>query len=613
MRQLLASALAAGFVLAGSGLAVTAGAAPAAALASASQSNADAAKVAVITVGTVVEMKDGTDIFQLQDDAWTLRDYVLTIQKAKEDPEVRAILLQLDGPSYGAAQLSELRRALADFRASGKKIYASADFPGMGQYALLSVADEVVVPPCGGLEVYGMRADMMYFKDTLAKIGVTAQVVNTGKFKTAMEPFTHNEMSEGTIIQTSELMEDIFTEFAEGVAESRGMDLADAKRALTEGPYNAKQAIEAGLVDKAEYLPDAMAAWDEEAGKELEYDWEYSHKPPKKKEPLNLFTLFSGAAAKKKAEDKSPKIAVVFAQGAIADGRSEPNPFGGGGGGIFSEDFIETLDEIAEEENLKALVLRVDSPGGSANASDRIWRELERFQEDGVPVIVSMGNVAASGGYYISMGADRIFAEPTTITGSIGVVGGRFILGGLYEKVGLVQHTIAIGRNTGLQDPTRGWNKREREIVRTMIDDIYETFTSKVAEGRGMSQDRVKELGGGRVWSGVDALENGLVDELGGLGEAIAYAHEAADAPDANVVTFPKEKDFMEVFEELLSGGAEARIAASATANPGSEIIAALRLIVPKQQHATLSFLVDTLSEGKPVTLMLAPWTLTIE
>jgi protease-4 len=583
---------------------------------SVSTAPASATTIAVLNLdGAYPELANPFSLFGGQETSMTFRDLLATVTKAKGDSKISAMVMRIGSAQLNTAQLTELHTALMDFRSSGKPLYATFESTGVGGYVLASAATEILIPPVSSLELIGMRADIFFYKDTLEKLGVQAQAINTGKFKTAFEPFTHNSMSEGTRIQTTQLLDDIYGTLVERVAAGRDVKPNKARRWLMDGPYTAKEALSEGLVDRIVYFDDFRAELQEKAGTKLIFDTEYSGAEKKKVEPPNLFAMFMGTTKKpSSSSDKGDKIALVHAIGPIVDGRVEKSPFGGSDT-IASEDFIDVLNDVAKEPGVKAIVLRVDSPGGSAIASDLIWRRLEGFNDNGIPYVVSMGSVAASGGYYISMGADRVFAEPTTITGSIGVIGGRFILGDAYEKLGLKKEYIAIGENTGLMDESRPWTSRETKILVRSLDDVYDTFTSKAAAGRGMKQSRIKELGGGRVWSGTAALENGLIDELGGVEAAIRSAREIAKAPDAKVVTFPKEKTIMELFEEMLGGTSASTSTQTMIAShlaPQMDPLAQLATVLPPEHITMIRFFMNNMKSDRSTSLMVMPWSIRI-
>jgi protease-4 len=570
--------------------------------------------VPVIEVGGAIDERQSPFAF-LDSQGTTLREMTATVRKAADDPQVGALVIRIDGPGWGFAQASEFRGAIADFRKVGKPVYVFADSLGIGDYVVATAANEVIMPPVGGLDLYGMNFSLYYFKDLLANLGVEADVVNTGRFKDAMEPFVSNEMSEGTRTQFTALLEDLFKSMTDKVAESRSLSPEDAKKLLTEGPYTSKQALERKAIDRVAYLEDFLVDIEKDfPGKTVEPSYEYEPKQKKSPDPPSLMSLIMGGGAKSsKKSDSEPKVALVYALGNIVDGRVDSsNPFSQENV-IAGLDFLDLLDEVRDEQGVKAIVLRVDSPGGSAIASDMIWKRLATLRAEGIPIVVSMGNIAASGGYYISMGADKIVAEPTTITGSIGVVGGKFTLGGTYEKIGVKKYALSIGDNVGIYSETTKWNERERVLLNALLDDIYDQFTAKAAEGRGKTQDQIKEIAGGRVWSGLAAKENGLVDQLGGLDDAIELARELGGAPGARVVEFPKELTFMEFIEKAFSGKVAVKSGVPhMSALEQSALFQAAGLVIPPKHLRQALFIVDAMRD-KPTALLTMPYAVDIE
>lgn len=528
------------------------GALPAAAPHAFAEEEAAATKMPVITLDGAYR-EAGVAFSLFGDEPQFFRDLLATIRKAAGDDDVGALALKMDSPGLGIAQAAALHRELMAFRGTGKPIVSVSDSYSLGKYLLASPSDEIVLMPISAVEIYGLSFDMYYFKDMLGKLGIGTQVVNTGQFKNAMESFTHDAMTEGTRIQMGAILDDIAGWMAERVAEGRGVEVEEAAGMLWSGPYTAQQALDLGMVTTLAYQDDFLREYSEERG--LELDWDYTARPQREREPFNIFNLFNPQRRDARRAAAGERIAVVYALGPIMDGRADSGPFSSGQT-IASEDFLELLDRVEEDGDVKALVLRVDSPGGSAIASDRIWNRVQSFVDADIPVVVSMGNVAASGGYYISMNADRIYAEPTTITGSIGVIGGRIVLGGVYDKIGVSKDHLRIGKFSGLMDESKEWNAEEAALIEGFLEDIYDVFTSKAADGRGMSQDEIKAIAEGRVWTGLSAVRNGLVDDLGGLDDAIAAARELGGLDDdIRVVFYPREKTIEEMIQELLGGG----------------------------------------------------------
>jgi protease IV len=565
--------------------------------------------VPVMTIGSrLVEQPD--KLAFLNPNIVTLKSKLDTIKKAKDDPEVQALLVRYQSPGFNLAQAMELRDALVDFKTAGKKVYVSSDYYNILSYTVATAADEVVLPPVGTLNTVGLSFSLYYFKELLAKLGMVASVVNEGKFKDAFDPFVRDEMSEGTQIQMTALAEDLFGIFQENVAEGRDISKEKAWEILTNGPYFSEKALEIGAVDRLEDIQNLKKTIESEIEGTVKFDDEYSaKKKPKQPEFGDFMAMFMGSGAfGKKSKVAEDKIAIVYACGPIVDGRQDTsNPFTSQQL-IASDDFIDLLDEVVEDGGLKALVLRVDSPGGSAIASDRILAKLEEIQASGVPVVVSMAYVAASGGYYISTGADYIVAEPTSITGSIGVIGGKITWQETYDKVGISKNVITIGENTQIYSETKPWDEKERATMMELMSDIYDVFVGKVAEGRKMSKEEVLEIAEGRVWTGKSALEVGLVDELGGLDTAIAKARELASASDASVVIYPKELNIMEALEKIMSGemSVKSLVDVQVGATPWLEMA---RMLLTEAQFNHFLFL-TTQMRDQPKAMMVSPWVM---
>ncbi len=571
-------------------------------------------KVPIVTLkGQITEVKDPFSIFGSVAQT-TLRDLTARIRTAAEDEEVLGLVVRLEQPMFSMSQGLAIHDALLDFSMSGKPLWVSSDVYSIGTYLLASTATEIVLPEPGGIMTIGLPVSMYYFADTLDKLGMEAQVVNTGRFKNAMEPFTHREMSDGTREQMGALIDDLYGFIVNQIASNRGIEASLVEKLLTEGPFTAEQSIKNGFVDRVAYQEDMKEIIKDYLGGEVDFPTSYGRRTSTRQTP-SFFEMMMGRSSRTATRtDESPKIGLIYAFGPIIDGHTTSSPFGSSQM-IASESFISQLNEVVKEPGIKAIVIRVDSPGGSAIASDRIWNRLNQIQADGINVIVSMGDVAASGGYYISMGAERIFAEPTTITGSIGVVGGKIVMGGLYDSIGVRKDSsLSIGPHTGLMDETSPWGEKEQEILNALLDDIYDQFTAKAALGRGVSQDRIKELGGGRVWSGISAKENGLIDELGTLDDAIAYARQVSGYDDAELAIFPKEKTFFEVLEELMGGNVSTTMTLPISLNPQfAGTYALLETVIPSQHLRTFFTMVDIMKNSDTPTMMVMPYALEIK
>ncbi|MCH7751536.1 MAG: signal peptide peptidase SppA, partial [Planctomycetes bacterium] len=421
-------------------------------------------------------------------------------------------------------------------RGSGKKVYAQLESAMGAQYVLATACDEIVMPEAGMILIPGIHAEMGYYKDMLEKIGIEADMLHVGAAKGAAEPFTRRSMSEPVKKNMTALVDDLFDQMITKIASNRGLRIDEVRALVDKGMLRPNEAKQAGLIDRVAY-PDALreSLSEEYDADKLVYVMNYAKKKIDTdfSGPMGMIKLFQAILGVSRGDgsDKGPKIAVVYAVGPIMSGKSQNDPFSGQIMG--SDTIVEALQDAADDENVKAIVLRVNSPGGSALASDLIWRATQTIEK---PIVASMGDVAASGGYYISMGADRIVAEPGTITGSIGVVGGKFNMSGLYGKIGITTDVISRGKNSGMFSSTTNFSDSERQVVSDMMHDVYRLFTTKAAEGRKMSLEKLEALAGGQIYTGRVAKRNGLVDQLGTLKDAIQLAKQLAGLdPDEKV------------------------------------------------------------------------------
>ncbi|QDV36460.1 signal peptide peptidase SppA [Tautonia plasticadhaerens] len=479
------------------------------------------------------------------------------IETAAKDDEVKALVLRFRDLAVGPGKANELRRAISDFRETGKPVVALLEMAGNADYWVASAADRVVMPESGSLMLSGLAAEVTFFKGLFDKLGVQPDYLQVGEYKGAAEPYTRTEMSPEFREELTAVLSDEFDLFIESIAEGRKLDAAVARALVDDGPYTASKAVEVGLVDELAYPDQVEEHLAEALGvKEVKLDEEYGEPEPEDYSGfagfMKLLQELSGEGTKA-AESKAPKVAVIYATGVIQAGKSSPGSFLGEAV-MGSDTIVEQIEKAEQDETVKAIVLRVDSPGGSALASDLMWRAIVEAEK---PIVASMSDTAASGGYYISMGCDSIFAEPGTLTGSIGVVGGKFALGGLLEKVGVTTDTVRVGENGALFSPFSPFNEEQEEAVRAMMEDTYRQFVSKAAEGREMEFDALEDLAGGRVYSGRKAKELGLVDELGTLEEAVAKAKALADlGPEVEVerLVLPEPKSIFESLSEAFDG-----------------------------------------------------------
>lgn len=457
-----------------------------------------------------------------------LDDILTSIQKAKENENIKGIYLQTGLLEASFASLEEIRHALKDFKESGKSIVAYADQYEQGMYYLASVADKVIVNPQGSIAWHGLASQPVFYKDLLAKIGIDMQIFKVGTYKSAVEPFIATEMSEANREQVTAFLNSIWGRLLEDISASRNIPVETLNQYADE-LMDFKQAeayITCGLADTLLYKDGVLDYLKEMSGRE-------------KDESLRTLSLADMKNVKRNVPlDKSGNIiAVYYAFGGIDDSTSPD-------GGINSEKVCKDLRKLREDETIKAVVLRVNSPGGSAYGSEQIWREVVLLKEQ-KPVIVSMGDYAASGGYYISCAADCIVADPTTLTGSIGIFGMFPNLEGLLtNKLGLHFDMVKTNKFADMGDMTRAFNADEKAAMQNYINNGYKLFVKRCADGRGMSVEAIEKIAEGRVWTGATAKEIGLVDELGGLEKALEIAAEKAEIEAYSIINYPGKSGF---------------------------------------------------------------------
>lgn len=471
-----------------------------------------------------------------ENQAYGLDDILSSIRKAKDNENIKGIYLQPTSLSTSFASLEEIRHALVDFKGSGKFIIAYADQYTQSMYYLASVADKVIVNPQGTISWHGLASQPVFFKDLLNKLGIEMQIFKVGTYKSAVEPYIATEMSEANREQVTAFLTSIWGRLLEDVSASRNIpketlnNYADQMMDLKQ----AEEYLTCGLADTLLYKDGVLNYLKELSGREAD-------------ESLRTLSLNDMKNVKRNTPlDKSGNIiAVYYAFGGIDDGTSPEE-------GINSEKVITDLRKLREDETIKAVVLRVNSPGGSAYGSEQIWHEVVLLKAK-KPVIVSMGDYAASGGYYISCAADTIVADPTTLTGSIGIFGMFPNMQGLLtDKIGLHFDMVKTNRFSDMGDMTRPFNADEREAMQNYINNGYKLFVKRCADGRGMSTEAIEKIAEGRVWTGEAAKELGLVDELGGLDRALEIAAQKVGIEAYSVVNYPAKESF---FSTLLDEG----------------------------------------------------------
>jgi protease-4 len=462
-------------------------------------------------------------------DGLSLIDVLRTLDCAADDPQVDGVLLRLHGAPSGWSRLHSLRRGLEGVRQGGKPVVAYADSLDAAGLLLASAADRLWIPESGRVSLVGLRLESFHLRGLLDQLGLRAEVLRVGAYKSAAEHFTRDAMSPEEREQLEALADDWYGALVDAIASGRGLETSAVRDRIDRGPYTAQAAVEAGLIDACLY-PDQV---------EQELEKLAPPPPPERPGPRRIHRVDGSVYHALRASDPGwrpllrglPRLAYVVARGFIHRGH--------GGRGIASDSVREMLEMLRQQEAVRGVVLRLDTPGGEPLASDLLWRDITRLCRE-KPVVVSMGDVVASGGYYMAVGADAILAEAGTVTGSIGVVGGKLNVSGLYQKLGIGREGVERGARAGIHSETRGFTPDERKVLRDDFASAYAQFVQRVAGGRALSPEAVERVAGGRVWSGARALRLGLVDALGGPLEALREVRQRAGLD-------PEERVLLEV------------------------------------------------------------------
>lgn len=495
--------------------------------------------VLVITLDSNIEERASTrgfeQILNESPQSQTLVNLVRAINAAKEDDRIEGIYLKCDGAAAGFATRQALLDALTDFKKSKKWIMAYGDSYGQGDYYVASCADYLYLNPVGSVDVQGLTTSIPFFKGLLDKVGVTMQVFKVGTYKSAVEPYILENISEANREMTLHFLNNLWGNLSGAIAENRGVSVATVNQWADSviGFEDARKLVDLKVVDALKYSNEIKEELKGLTGAKEDDDLK-----------LIDYAAYNADAKAPHEKDEDNKIAVYYACGEITDN---------GNAGITAENMVPDILELAEDDDIKALVLRVNSPGGSAFASEQIWHALEVFKSKGKTLYVSMGDYAASGGYYISCGADRIFAEPMTLTGSIGIYGMIPCAKGLVtDKLGVNFGVVSTNANGGFPSLVEPLTETQGQKIQGAINRGYELFTSRCAEGRHISQDSIKAVAEGRVWDGATALRLGLVDELGGLNKAVDALAKKMNYKKYQVVTYPEvEKSFWDILAEM--------------------------------------------------------------
>lgn len=461
------------------------------------------------------------------------------LRKAKVDPRVGGVFLDIDFPQIGWGKAEELREAIKDFRASGKPIYSYMEIGMNKEYYIAAATEKIYMPPGGDIYINGFAAEAMFFKGSLDKLGIETDVIQIGpKYKNAPDQYTKDKMGEGQREVINALLDEYYGRLKTAVAEARSKTPEDVAALIDNAPYHADEAKTLNLIDDALYRDQVYDQLKTRLGYKAEDKLRTISGSEYREIPSDRLGLNNGE-----------RIAVIYASGAINMGSSSKSPFGGEM--VGADTIVKAVNDAAADASIKAIVLRVDSPGGSALASDLMWHALENAKAK-KPVVVSMGDVAASGGYYIACNANKIVAEPTTVTGSIGVFLGKPVLKGFYDWIGVTNEYVTRGKNSGIFREDQKWTTEERAKMQTQAEKIYfNDFLPKVAKGRNKTVEEINTIGQGRVWTGVQAKANGLIDEFGGLEKAIEIAKQLANLPadkDVRRVAYPEARSFFDEY-----------------------------------------------------------------
>jgi len=467
---------------------------------------------------------------------WTVGSVVGALQKAKVDERISAVVVV---PSSGGTlwgKVQEIRSAIGDFKTSGKPIVAYLESGGVQAYYLATICDEILMTPSSSLDLIGVAAYELFLRDGLDRLGIEADVLTTGDYKTAFNTYTESTLSPAHREMSASLNQEFFDQLVSGIAKERGMDYEIVQDLIDRGPLLATEAERIGLIDGLVYEDQMIQG--------LAIGEEYSSIE---------FDVYQAVSRADVGLEGGPKVAVIYVEGTIDLGK------GGidiqGGRTVGSETFGHAMRQARDDPTIQAIILRIDSPGGLAVAADIMWREITLAREV-KPVIASMSDVAASGGYYIAAAADAVVAQPGTLTGSIGAFSGKFVVEKLFKKIGVEMETVKNGAEADLFSPVRPFSDRGRMRLQMLLDATYRRFLAVVSEGRGLTLEAVHEIGQGRVWTGRQAVDNGLVDILGGMNEALVVAKEQANiavSENVTIVSFPRPQSFFEQVSRSLS------------------------------------------------------------
>ncbi len=583
--------------------------------------DATAKTVAFVSVPVVVTESETQDEFAALFGGQTLsfRSLVERLKQARDDSKVAALVLRVGSLGLGSAQTEEVRRLLEEIKQRGKAVYAHVDNLTMEQYVLLSGVSRLSITPTGDIWITGIYAESPYLRGLLDKMGIEPDYLSCGAYKSAAEIFTRSEPSVEAKENLEWLTDGIFATYVKLIGEGRKVPPEKVRSWVDRGLFSASDAVREGIVDAVEYAEDFLAFLKTTHGDDIQLDKRYGRPAAKKidlSSPLGILQFYAellgGSKPKPSTQDA---VAVIYVEGPITPGTGRSDPWELlGGPAAYGTVIRRALDEAANDASIKAVVLRVDSPGGSVVASETILQATRHVKRN-KPIVVSMGNVAGSGGYYVACGVDTIFAEETTITGSIGVVGGKLATRGLWDKLGIQWHGVQRGAHAGMLLSAEKFSPSERQRLQEWMDEVYAGFKAQVTAARGerLKKD-IEDLAGGRVYTGRQALELGLVDQIGGLGDAVRFVAAQAGLEEGKyqVRVLPRSRSFLEVLLETESDEESHTIGlpwrTGGWTQPWYAELQAVRAIEPRRAHLIgQSLCLLGMLQGERVVMAMAP------
>ena len=526
----------------------------------AADEKAQSPTVAIFELDGPVLESPSQDVFLFGEQPVALRDLIKRLRASADDDNVKAVVLIAENLALGPAQTEEIRGAIRHVRDKGKEVFVHSDSMQMKEYLIFAGASRISMSPTSDVWILGLHAETPYLRGLLDKIGVKPDFLQVGAYKSGAEIISRTGPTKEADEMMNWLIDSLHNSCIELIASGRKVDAAKVKQWIDTGMFTAEKAKEAGLIDAVEHRQDFDASIKKQFGASLVYDRRYGREKEKQLDFSNPFAMFQVLGEMfgggKPAEPKKDAVGIVYVDGMILPGSSRPSIFGSGG--AFSSDIRKALDKAARDDSIKAVVLRVDSPGGSAVASEIILDATKRLKAK-KPLVVSMGNVAGSGGYYVSLGSDTIFADKTTITASIGALGGKMVTTDMWNKVGITWKAYDRGARAGLLAGNDAFTDEERKVVEAWMTEVVDVFKKHVTDNRGKKLKKpIDEVAGGRVYTGQQAVELGLVDKIGTLQDAIAFVAKEAKLPeDHDIRVVPQPRSFIEQLLEQGKGGGE--------------------------------------------------------